>query len=487
MRAPRLDRWAVLAAVLVAAFAWLVGPRAAELGTETTGDAELAARVRALVDDPTGYRGLAVATVEGGQVRTAGLGDDGRGGAVGAETPFEIGSIGKTLTGMLLADLVRDGTVRADQRLADLLPTVDFEDPDTADATLAELASHRSGLPRIRFTGPVQAAGVVLNTLGGNDPYGSADTEWLLSTVGGASAGGGEQEVSYSNYGVSVLGHALAQRAGVPYPELVERRILAPLGMAATGFTPPEGAPQGFTAGGRPVDPWSATGYAPAGGAWSTATDVAKLVSATMAGTAPGADAATPRFDAGEDERIGYGWFTDQSGGREITWHNGGTGGFRAYAGFDRAAGLGVVVLGNTDRSVDDLGRRLLGTEPGGGGFDFQVALRLVATAFMTFGGGLGLLGAARQAGIDRLRLVSNGVWAVAMPALAAPVGLWQTVPPVLWAVGVGLCGYAVVRTIPRWRSAPLNNRGRYPWLTWLGTALNAVIAAALVVWALVL
>ncbi|GAA4440671.1 hypothetical protein [Phytohabitans houttuyneae] len=54
-----------------------------------------------------------------------------------------------------------------------------------------------------------------------------------------------------------------------------------------------------------------------------------------------------------------------------VTWHNGDTGGFSAYAGFDRAEGRGVVVLGNTDRSVDNLGRRLLGAGERDGGFDW--------------------------------------------------------------------------------------------------------------------
>ncbi|MDQ7904347.1 serine hydrolase domain-containing protein [Phytohabitans sp. ZYX-F-186] len=481
----RWDRWAVLAAVLVAALGWLAGPRPTELGGESTGDAQLGALVRSMVDDPTGYRGLAVAYVTRDAVRIAGLGDDGTGGRVGADTRFEIGSIGKPLTGMLLADLARDGTVHPDTPLRDLLPTVDFEDPDTAAKTAEELASHRSGLPSVRITGPVQGLSTGLSTLGGTDPYAGADTEWLLSTVGTASASGGAQGVGYSNYGMAVLGHALAQRAGVPYPELLRQRLLDPLGMTATGYALPSPHAQGFTAGGRSVDPWRGSGYAPAGvGAWSTAADLATLVSATMDGSAPGAAAADPRFDAGDGERIGYGWFTEPDG---ITWHNGGTGGFSAYLGFDRSAGRGVVVLGNTDRSVDDLGRRLLGTEGEEGGFDVRGAIRIGVTVFLSLAGAWGLLSVARQPATDRLRLVSNAVWAVALPALAYAVGTWQSVPPLVWAVGAGLSGYAAVRAARRWPSAPTNGRTRYPWLRWTTTAVNVALAAALVTWAVIL
>jgi CubicO group peptidase (beta-lactamase class C family) len=481
----RWDRWAIVAAVLVAALGWLAGPRPAELGGESTGDAPLAERVRALVDDPTGYRGLAVAFVTHDSVRVAGLGDDGAGRPVSADTLFEIGSIGKPLTGMLLADQVRAGTVRPDEPLRDLLPTVDFDDPDTAAKTAEELASHRSGLPNVRITGPVRGAYMAMSSLGGTDPYAGADTDWLLSTVGGAEAPSGAQEVGYSNYGMSVLGHALAERAGVPYPELLQRRVLGPLGMTDTAHAQPSPRTRGFTAGGRAVDPWRATGYAPAGlGAWSTAADLAKLVSATMAGTAPGAEAADPRFDAGGGERIGYGWFTEPDG---VTWHNGGTGGFSAYAGFNRAAGQGVVVLGNTDRSVDDLGRRLLGAEGEEGGFDVREALLVGVTVFLSLAGPLGLLSVVHNAGTDRLRLVSNAAWAVALPALAYAVGTWQTVAPLVWATGAGLTGYAAVRAARRWPSTPVNTRTRYQWLRWASTAANVALASALVVWAVIL
>lgn len=70
---------------------------------------------------------------------------------------------------------------------------------------------------------------------------------------------------------------------------------------------------------------------------------------------------ASARFDDEGDRRIGYGWFTTRYADREIVWHNGATSGFRAYVGFERATGRGVVVLGNTDKAVEPIGLRLLG------------------------------------------------------------------------------------------------------------------------------
>ena len=113
---------------------------------------------------------------------------------------------------------------------------------------------------------------------------------------------------------------------------------------------------------------------------------------------------------------MGYGWFTDRIDGQEITWHNGGTGGFRSFMGFDRTTGRGVVVLANTDREVDTLGRHLLtGAEltPGGadaaGGPATSIQgegpgwLAVVVTWFLSLAGGLGLLFVATRPVVDRL------------------------------------------------------------------------------------
>jgi len=103
-------------------------PSPYQLGESSTGDRALAAQVREAAGDEPGYRGLSVVLVDGQAMRTAGVGDAGP-ARVDAATRFEIGSVTKTLTGMLLADMVDDGTVRADEPLRALLPGVRFSDP----------------------------------------------------------------------------------------------------------------------------------------------------------------------------------------------------------------------------------------------------------------------------------------------------------------------------------------------------------------------
>ncbi|WP_431942304.1 serine hydrolase domain-containing protein [Micromonospora marina] len=473
------------AGLVAAAAATVLMPVAPHLGPARTGDADLAATVRAAVGDTEGLRGLAVAVIEGDRVRVAGLGDRAPGGpAVEPGTPFEIGSIAKPLTGMLLARQAASGAVGPDDRLGAVLPGVTGP---AGEVTLAELASHRAGLPRLALDSPGAMISTWWAASTAGNAYAGYDVERIVAAAGSADPDD-RGTVSYSNFGAALLGRALAARAGVDYPELLRRDVLDRLGMAGTlvatdpGDLPP-GRAEGSTAAGRDADPWLGAGYAPAGvGVWSTAEDLARLTAAMLAGTAPGADAATPRFDAGDDRRIGYGWFTSRHGDREIVWHNGGTGGFRAYLGFDRAADRGVVVLGNTTRDVDPIGLRLLDVRGDAAdestGLDGWIGAAL-ALAF-TFLGGLSLWSTARR-GKDRVTLLSDATWAVVSLGLAHRLGDWSVVPGWLWPLGAALAGAAVVPAARRWRGLPLV-AGAPPWRRWTGAALSAVFAAPAVV-----
>jgi CubicO group peptidase (beta-lactamase class C family) len=480
---------AIVAAVLAAI---LIAPGVA-LGRAPTGDGDLAARVRDAVGDTSGRNGLAVATVEDGRAVLAGLGEDGGGRPVGADTLFEPGSVTKTWTAMLFADMVDRGEVGPADTLGDLLPGREFADPAVAGITLAELASHRSGLPSLA---PRGGLGNVLASamwrLRGTDPYAGISRDDVLDAVAGYRLRADKGTVRYSNFGMAVLGHALAERAGRPYDRLVTDRVLRPAGMTDTvfrpdGAAPPPAAATGGTAAGRPVDPWTGSGYQPAGvGGWTSASDLAAFLAATVAGTAPGAAAVTPRFAEGETSRIGYGWFTTAYGDRAITWHNGATGGFSSYVAFEPATGRGVVVLGNTDRGVEPIGLALLGVSEGPGtaperdglfGIALTLALLLAATGpvvTLAFGGRASWLPAA-----DRLRLVSGIASGVGLLAVAYVLGAWLTLPGLLWAVVFGVLAGAVAAAALRWRSLPTVGNGR-PWVRWTGAAFSVAFGALL-------
>ncbi len=471
-----------LVAGLVAAVAAIgLLPRAPRLTAQQTGDADLAGAVRAAVADPEGHRGLAVALVEDGRVRTAGLGDrDPDGAPVEPGTPFEIGSVTKVLTGMLLAERAAAGAVRPDDPIASALPELAGA---TGDVTYAELSSHRSGLPRLAMSAP-EFVRILWSSLTAGNPYARWDADRIVAAAGDRKPGDGRGEVSYSNFGVALLGQALAARAGTGYPDLLDQRVLRPLGMTHTvvaGADLPAGRAVGSTAGGRVADPWVGGGYAPAGvGVWSTAEDLAHLVGAMLAGTAPGADAATPRFDEDDRNRVGYGWFTTRHGDREVVWHNGGTGGFRSYVGFERATGRGVVVLGNTDRAVDDLGLRLLGVPEEPAGLDVGAAvpgwIRVGIAVSFPLLGALSLLSTLRGVR-DRLTLAPAAAWAVLYPGLGHRMGDWSAVPGWFWLVGVAASGAALVAAAYRWRDLPVLG-GVPPWRRLTGLAGNILVIA---------
>ncbi|TNH29265.1 beta-lactamase family protein [Micromonospora orduensis] len=485
-------RRATVSALVVALIAVLVGialmPRVPRLGSHGTGDPDLISAARAAVSDPKGQRGLAVALVENGRVRTAGLGDrDLAGRPVEPGTAFEIGSISKALTGMLLADQAAAGVVQPDDPLGATWPAITGP---ARDVTLAELASHRAGLPRVALGSPLAWARMLWSNVSGGDMYAGQGVDTVRGAADRATPGDGRGEVHYSNFGVSVLGHALAAKAGVAYPDLLQARLLRPLGMTATVLaSPADDLPaeraHGSRAGGRPLDPWTATGYAPAGvGAWSTAEDLARLAAATLAGTAPGADAATARFREDGDTRIGYGWFTTRHGDHEVVWHNGATSGFRSYIGFERATGRAVVVLGNTDKGVEPIGLRLLGVpqeEAGAAAPVTPVWIGAGLAVAFTFLGGLSLLGTGRRRELDRVTLLAAAVWGVAYLALGHRMGDWSVVPAWLWPVGVGLSAAAVTMAAIRWRALPTVD-ARVPWRRALSVASSLVAAVLAVV-----
>lgn len=292
-----------------------------------------------------------VAEVTGAGTRTA---------QVGLEpgSDVEIGSVSKALTGMLFADSRDRGETRDGIRLGDLLP---LDGAPAADVTLGALATHTSGLPRLaKGTGALRATLDLWRH--GTNPYGETLDD-LLGAVRGTPLR--RPTPRYSNVGFMLLGHALAAAAGTTYAGLLRDRLTGPLGMPATTVpaTPADLGPlaaQGRSGRGRPMQPWTGEALGPAGGIRSTAGDLGRLLTALLDGTAPGVAALDPVARFSGPLRIGAAWLTLDRRGTLLTWHNGGTGGFRSIVVLDRAAGAGVALVSATARSVDRAGFALL-------------------------------------------------------------------------------------------------------------------------------
>jgi CubicO group peptidase (beta-lactamase class C family) len=294
---------------------------------------------------------FAVATVTAERTRVASVGAD-----LGAD--FEIGSISKGITGLLYADALARGEIKPATALGDLLP---LGDVPAAGVTLASISTHRSGLPRLP---PASAALRKTITLWrhGTNPYGESLDELIVQT---RQVRLGKPRARYSNLGFELLGHAIASAAGARYEDLVRQRIADPLGLGCYVAADPSqlraSALIGRGKSGRPRQPWTGEAIGPAGGIRASIEDMAKLTTALLDGSAPGSAALDPVANfTGPAVRIGAAWIVLANKDREITWHNGGTGGFRSWLGIDRAAGAGAVLLSATSLSVDKVGFALL-------------------------------------------------------------------------------------------------------------------------------
>lgn len=280
-------------------------------------------------------------------------------GAAGADehADVELGSVSKGLTGFLWRDAVARGDVADDAVLGDLLDVP----PHLSGTRLSALATHTSGLPRLAG-GSEMARRTWELWRHGRNPY-REDVAGLLAQLEDVKVG--KPEPAYSNLGFELLGHAVAGATGLAYADLVTERIADPLGMADT-YVPTSadrvrpGAVAPRNRRGRVVEPWANEAMAPAGGVRSSAADLVVLLRAMLDRSVAGADAMDPVAPFVGSMRIGAGWLTGPLLRRTVTWHNGGTGGFRSFVGIDRDHGVGVALVSASTRSVDGAAARLL-------------------------------------------------------------------------------------------------------------------------------
>lgn len=286
--------------------------------------------------------------------------------AVDGDTLFEIGSMTKVFTSLLLADAVQRGEVKLDDPAAIYLPaTVKMPRRGDKQITLADLATHTSALPRLPSN---------LTPADPANPYADYTVEQLYAFLASYELPrdiGAEYE--YSNLGAGLLGHLLARRANSDYATLVRTRITAPLSMKNTFIAIPSNAKTRMATGHdetlTAVANWDLPTLAGAGALRSTANDMLTFLAAQLGYTKSPLTPAmtsmlrTRRPTGASNMTIALGWhIATSSNGGEIVWHNGGTGGYRSFIGFDPKTRSGVVVLSNTSTiaGVDDIGRHLL-------------------------------------------------------------------------------------------------------------------------------
>ncbi len=267
------------------------------------------------------------------------------------DTLYEIGSISKVLTGVLLADAIRRGEVERETLVNDLLPDgFKARSKDSQEVELWHLTTHTSGW---------MSAPINLRPVDGEKPFSGYTKAMMfdaikimpLVTTPGAT-------MAYSNFGVGVLGTLIANNADSvnkgDYESLVIERIIEPLGIENFAIELDEDQQELLapaTAGGRQTKSWGKTGAIDPAGMWVT--NAPGLLKFAMANLEDGDDdihkslamSREPLFTLEGMGQICFGWFI--AGDGSTYWHNGMTGGYSSYMAVNRDLDIAVVVLAN--------------------------------------------------------------------------------------------------------------------------------------------
>lgn len=308
---------------------------------------------------------LAIGIIKNGQSKTYFYGETAKGNqTLPTKTSiYEIGSLSKVFTAILLSNLVEEGTITLDQPISLFLPDTLKKNEDLAKITFQMLANHTSGLPRLpdnfeKIKGYNQ-----------NDPYKAYDKKALysyLSSFKNKKTPGEEYE--YSNLGYAILGDIITGIYKKSYDQVVRDLICKPLDMNNTFQVLDPKRKDTFKVynkEGQEVLPWSFDAFSAAVGLKSTVEDLLKFANAQFKmpqSTLENAMANTRSFTffLPPDTDLGLAWHMNLLDDLTFYWHNGGTAGSSSYLALSPDKKSAVVVLSNAALSVDDKGKSIL-------------------------------------------------------------------------------------------------------------------------------
>ena len=353
---------------------FLLGASASGFFIEAAGDEPLSpdnvlTTLRERVDTTRQSVGIVAATFDANTQQTVpyGKSDSRNSRALDGDTVFEIGSITKVFTALLLAEMVTRGEVALDDPISKYLPErVHVPESGGKQITLRHLVSHRSGLPR-------EPAGFVFRddinpyaTFTTDQLYGAVANSWLQYEPGLQS--------TYSNLGFGLLGHVLALRANASWEELIISRICDPLNLADTRasltLSMQERLAQGHRTDLKPAMNWDfLPAIAGAGALRSTANDLVRFMRATNLPDPQGPlsraaalllEKRWPLVPSILRDSSYLGWQVRKANGDDIISHNGLMGGYCGHVCFSTKRKSGAVVLSNTAiNMIDDIGFHL--------------------------------------------------------------------------------------------------------------------------------
>lgn len=279
--------------------------------------------------------------------------------ALDSNSVFEVGSVSKVFTGLLLADMVRRGEVTLADPISKYAPA-DAKLPTFGgkEITLGDLVTHRSSLPRL-------PPGFVPADMA--NPYAAFDSAALYRALAATTL---EREIGsrqeYSNFGFMLLSDLLGRRAGRKYDELLAERVLKPLTMNATSAGRGKPVVQGHAADYKPVPPWDFDpALAGVGGVRSSLVDMLRFVEAASGRRPQGlgltfSTSFTPLVNDPQGTSTLFAWGMRKRTVGRLMFHNGQTGGMRATVVVNPDNGTGAVVLTDSPANLDDLAFHLV-------------------------------------------------------------------------------------------------------------------------------
>lgn len=278
-------------------------------------------------------------------------------------TIFEIGSVTKTFTSLLLANEVSRKQMSLKDPINKYIPEfIPKQAYNNTAITLEQLANHTSGFPRL-------PANIFQGNVNPLDPYRHYNEDSVyrfLSTYKPTIIPG--SQFSYSNFGAGLLGNILTRKSHQTFEQLLTAKIFEPLKMHDTKIELSAKYSirfaQGYNEKGEPTAPWNLAALQGSGAIRSTLSDMVRYTKAQLGKiNTPLAKAIFLTHQVtfqSKENTMGLGWRIEKKK-NDVYWHHsGGTGGFRSFVGFDKKRLLGVVILSNTAEDVTTIGQSIL-------------------------------------------------------------------------------------------------------------------------------
>ncbi len=271
------------------------------------------------------------------------------------QTTFEIGSVTKVFTALLIQTLVDEDKLSWDDTLEEAMPHVNFESEATQSIPLRELAMHKSGLPSLppSFTPS--------NWL---DPYSDFDIEKLIHTLETEDLVNPTKPYAYSNMGFALLGYIGSIAAGTDgdYGRALQDRVLSPLNLTSSSTTgeSSKNAASGFSRGAT-MPAWNLDAFAGAGAIHSNAVDMVSFIKHNIEGGDSTIHQSLENLRQAQSmPGQGLAWQVDKTEkGNPVYWHNGQTGGFASFLAVvpEESRGWAVLTASVESALITQMGR----------------------------------------------------------------------------------------------------------------------------------